>query len=222
MAKISYYTKEGLQKHAYHHATSPLPISYSTLEAQVVDLSDDIAYSCHDIDDGLQSRLFTEDDIASLGIVRKVSDRRNEEYPDAGSYQRVRLLIRYLINEQVTDLVMYSEKLIKEQNIIDLQSVNQCSVRLIDFSKGMLAWKQELRSFLFDNFYRNVQVMKLVGIAEKCLNGLFSAYVNDPSRLPQFYYQKIKREKNPHRIICDYISGMTDRYALDEYTRIIS
>lgn len=215
---LSCETKAGLQKHSYGSPDDIMPISYTMLEAQAVDVADEIAYNCHDIDDGLWSHMFSEDDLERIDLWRAITEKVRLNHPQATHFQFVRLMIRYLIDAQVTDLLTASEKRIHTQKIQTLADVSACTVQLIDFSDEMHQQIKILKQFLFENFYRNERVVKIVDFAEECLSGLFEIFLADPSKMPQHFFNKIKNDGEPvRRIICDYIAGMTDRYAFDQF-----
>ena len=218
---LTYETKCGLLKHQYDSSATDLPVSYSMLEAQIVDAADEIAYSCHDIDDGLCSRLFSEDDLSHNSLWNRLRAKVSEEHPGITHYQYVRLIIRYLVNALVTDLLRESERRLQEFEISTFEDIKKCTVPLIDFSAEMKKERQELSAFLFDNFYRNERVINILDFARECLTGLFKAFLNDPAKMPRHFNEKITiHNEDPHRIICDYIAGMTDRYAYNQYELI--
>ena len=213
-------TKEGLQKHTYLDDMS-LPVSYSTLEAQVVDVADGLAYVSHDLDDGLRSRLFSEKDLKSLKLWKRIGEKIKAEHSGVDTFQRINLFIRYIINEQVTDLLAQSEKRIACFEIETLDDVKNCDKRLISFSDKLHQDQKELRLFLFENFYRNERVTKIIDVAEHSIKELFKYYSNDLSLMPVHFYKKATAKgADPYRIICDYISGMTDRFIIEEYRRL--
>ena len=217
---LTWETKEGLQKHTYSDTDASVPVNYSTLESQIVDVADEIAYNSHDLDDGLRAGLFTENDLHDLRLIRGILDKIKAEHLNINRYQYVHLLIRYLINEQVTDLLKESDRRINDSNIETREDVKAAKVRIIDFSEGMKKKKKEIKEFLYENFYLNPHVIKIVDLAKECLNGLFEIYIKDPSKMPTHFCKKSQVQgEDPYRIICDYVSGMTDRFAYDEYKR---
>lgn len=216
---LTYETREGLMKHTFRGSDTSVPISYATLEAQVVDIADEIAYDSHDLDDGLTARLFEARELNELRIWQQLSERIRCEHPDVTPYQRIRLMIRYFINEQVTDLLKTSESKIAEAKLNSSEDIS-AQGRLIIFSDQLWEDKQAVRAFLHTHFYQNTHVMKIVDMAEECIRGLFTIFSNDPSKMPKHFYNKAKEENRLYRVICDYIAGMTDRYAFDEFRRL--
>jgi dGTPase len=215
---LTWETKDGLQKHNYDSPDDLMPISYTMLEAQAVDVADEIAYNCHDIDDGLWSHMFSEKDLEHIELWQTITEKVRAEHPRITHFQFVRLMIRYLIDAQVTDLLIASEKRIEINQIDSLDDVRNCPVQLIDFSDQMNEQIKALKKFLFQNFYRNERVVKIVDFAEECISGLFNIFLADPSKMPLHFFNKVKKDSEPaQRIVCDYIAGMTDRYAFDQF-----
>ncbi|MBU1862057.1 MAG: deoxyguanosinetriphosphate triphosphohydrolase [Candidatus Omnitrophica bacterium] len=213
-------TKQGLQKHTYRDSDSKVPISHATLEAQLVDIADEIAYDSHDIDDGVRAGLFHEEDLHSLTVWKEIVGRIEDKSYLVNSYQRMRLFTRFLINDQVTDLLDESERRLKRSAIRVLSDITTGKEPIISFSQSMIDKKKELKAFLYKNFYRNTQVMNIVDLAESCIKKLFKYYCKTPETMPVYFYQKVKESKDLHRIVCDYIAGMTDRYAYEKHKNL--
>ena len=221
---LSWETREGINKHTTMFDSSKRlaeldPEASPTLETQVVDIADEIAYDNHDIDDGLTSGLIEEDGLFQLKLWRDASifvKRTKAEIPDKiRKYQ----MIRRLIDTQIEDLIATSEKNIKNANIKTIPDVRRHKKRLITFSENMQKKRKELRAFLLENLYKNFRVIRMSDKARRFIIELFNVYMEKPEQLPPDDQKKIKKSGS-HRVICDYIAGMTDRYALDEYKKL--
>ncbi len=218
---LSFETIEGLKKHTFTTLDKSVPDSYATLEAQVVDFADAVAYDCHDLDDGLNARLLTFEDVAQLKIVRRIITEYKADFEHNNSFYKVRVLIRRLINYLVTDLLLESERRIVEAEIKSVDDLIRITYPLIGFSKEVEVEKNELELFLKKDFYNNTQVVKIIKLAEKCIKGLFNIYIENPNKMPKHFFDKVTKYPNEKfRIVCDYLAGMTDRYVFDEYYRI--
>ncbi len=221
---LSYETRVGLFKHPelvkkaeqsgmgkFHSFLSP------SLESQTVDVADEIAYDNHDIDDGLTSGLIKEEELAKLALWRAVSTKvggKSIKNPDVRKYQ----IIRGLINLEVTDLIRHSVKKIKMHSLRNAAQAMQIDHFLIGFSPELLKKREELRDFLKTRLYRHYRVVRMSDKARRFLRELFEVYLSRPEQLPPGSQRRLKTE-GPHRVICDYLAGMTDRYAQDEYRR---
>ncbi len=217
---LTYETKEGLKKHIYDER-SLVPMSYATLEAQVADVADSIAYDCHDLDDGLNARLFSLNDISGLKIFEIVNGKYGFMEEEGSSFKRIRRLTRHMINEFVTDLLNESECRLKEYNILSVEDIVKADSPVIGFSKHMEEAKLELEKFLYNNFYKNDRVVEIVKTVERLLKWVFFEYYNHPEKLPKHFYNEISLgNESKARVACDYIAGMTDRYVLEEYYKL--
>jgi dGTPase len=189
-----------------------------TLEAQVVDIADEIAYDNHDLDDGITSGLIDENKVSELTLWREANLHIQKEFgilnPKMNKYQ----IIKLLINRLVSDLIEQSGKNIKSFKITNIDSVRNSKVKLISFSKDMNAKRKQLREFLLVNLYRNYRVIRMADKAKRFIKAVFKIYEEKPDALPTDNKIKLKNE-DKHIVICDYIAAMTDRYALDEYKK---
>jgi dGTPase len=221
---LSWETREGIVKHStkfdFKAVVNDLaPDKLPTLETQVVDVADEIAYDNHDLDDGLTSGLINENELNKIPIWNKIKHQIAKKYnnlkPDIFKYQ----IIRSLIDLQVTDIIDESLKNLKEINPQSSQSVRDLPLKIIAFSKNMLEERTPLRDFLLKNLYNHYRVRRMANKAKRFIKELFEVYLDRPEQLPPSDQERIKMEE-PRRVICDYIAGMTDRYALDEYKKL--
>lgn len=221
---LSWEVREGINKHTtMFDKAEPLieldPKASPSLETQVVDASDEIAYDNHDIDDGLTSGLIEEKDLLALTLWKEASSYVKKKCPDINDKIKKYQIIRRLIDVQIEDLVQTSEKNIKNEGIKDGSDVKRCRKRIISFSREMLNKRKEFREFLTKNLYHHFRVMRMADKAKRFIMDLFNVYMEKPGQLPPSDQQKIKKWGG-QRVICDYIAGMTDRYALDEYKKL--
>ena len=190
-----------------------------SIEAQIATISDDIAYNSHDLGDGLRAGFFSLSDIKSLPIVREAFQEVEIKYKSINYKTKCYEIIRYFLNSLVTNVIDESSKrlnLIKGRN---LETLKNEKLKLIDFNKNTKQDLEIIRKYLFENMYRSKEV---IFEREKCsevIVDLFNLYNNDLNLLPSDWQKKIKYSKSesPKRIIGDYISGMTDRFAINQH-----
>jgi len=221
---LSWEVREGINKHSTPYDKSGglpqlEPEKSPTLEAQIVDLADEIAYDNHDLDDGLTSGLIKEEDISGIPLWKKMRARISERYPSMDDHIMKYQMVRSLINEEVTDLINESEKRIKSFGICSCESARSRPERTIAFSDGLLEERKPLKKFLYDNLYMHHKVVRMADKSRRFLRELFNYYISNPSRLPA---AAVPEDSGRYRTVCDYIAGMTDRYALDEYIKLFN
>ena len=205
------YDQPGMQV-ALDPALAPL------LESQVADIADEIAYDNHDLDDGLASGILKEEELASVELWRQAgeaveSDRVSLD-PEVRKYQ----IIRSLINSQITNLITASEKMLLDHGIRSVEDVRKSQKRFIVFDEPMAAERKDLKPFLMKHLYHHYRVVRMSDKAKRFVKDLFEVYLKNPEQLPPTFSGRVLSE-GAHRVICDYLAGMTDRFALDEYKR---
>jgi len=221
---LSYEVREGIIKHTtlFDQPRAVIPFEQKELpllEAQIVDTADEIAYDNHDLDDGLTSGLIDDRDLSKdVALWRNTYKKIESKFPKATRQIKMHQTIRLLINANVTDVLIESEKNIKKFKIKNRQDVRKMPHKLIKFSKEMERKRKPLRKFLFDNLYQHYRVVRMSNKACRFIQELFKVYLDKPGQLPPTTKSRLKKE-DAHRVICDYIAGMTDRYALDEYKK---
>ncbi len=191
-----------------------------TLEAQICNLADEIAYNNHDVDDGLRSGLITSDQLASVSLFARHANDVIKEFPNLPERRRIHETIRRMIDTQVTDLLAESERRIAAADPKTCDDV-RASQPLIAFSSGMNAENREMKAFLRDNLYKHYQVLRMTYKARRIIGDLFAAFMDTPRLLPN-QYQTRDLDEGSARRVADYIAGMTDRYAMKEHRRLFS
>jgi len=190
-----------------------------SLEAQVANLADEIAYNNHDVDDGLRSGLITLEQLAAVPLVAAHLHQVRKAHPDLPERRVVHETVRHMINTLVTDLIRQSERNIDTQRIATLDDVRSAPA-LIAYSAGMDEQQRELKNFLRIHLYRHYRVLRMTTKAQRIISDLFGIFMADSRLLPP-QFQSLA-EHDLARAVADYIAGMTDRYAIREHRRIFA
>ena len=220
---LSWEVLEGMVKHETDYDIAEAkqfnPELRGHLEAQIANLADDLAYTSHDLDDGLRSGMITPnqlDGIALWEIINESIGRRRSETLDSLSRHQI---IRRLINFEVTDLIQSTDRYLRRSNVKTALDVQKLPFNVAGFSEDMYRRNRELKDFLFSNLYRHYRVVRMAAKSEIIVTELFNIYQANPKTLPT-EVQEFIPERGLERTICDYIAGMTDRFAIDEYKRL--
>jgi dGTPase len=197
----------------------PKPIPY--LEAQVVDVADSIAYNHHDLDDGIRSRIFGMDDLEELELWRRACALAPAGYRELPEKIRHLQVTNQIVKVAIRDLITESSRRIEEAAPSSAEEARATDHKLIDFSSDFRPLQLDLQRFLFHRFYRADRVKRMREKAIKFVEALFDAYCTEPERLPPDY-QETASEVGLERAVADYVAGMTDRYAEQEYLTLFS
>ncbi len=224
---LTFETREGILKHCSlpnakllgEIGERFLNKQQATLEAQVADMADAIAYNNHDVDDGLRSGLIELDQLAHVAVFARHLDEVKQRYPQLAGRRVIHETVRRMINTLITDLVAQSTKNIQRVHPSTLNEVRAAPV-LIGFSDSIHTEQLELKHFLRTQLYQHYRVNRMSGKARRIIKALFEAFMDDPKLLPPQYQDKVRQDQA--RTIADYIAGMTDRYAMKEYRRLFS
>ncbi len=220
---LSYEIREGIMKHETDY-DAPTPEDFHPeespfLECQIVNIADEIAYNCHDIDDGLTSGLLIDEQLEGLEIWGSIIGDIKKSYPELPKGMIHRQAVRLLINKLVTSLVVNSLENIRVLGIKDLDDVRSCRKRILAFSEEIEKQNKELKAFLFNKMYRHHRMVRMGDKAKRIIKQLFETYLNDPDQLPPSAF-RCAETTGIKRLITDYIAGMTDRFALQEYKKL--
>jgi dGTPase len=219
---LTWETREGIVKHETTFDSPDLsdysPELHGSLEAQIANIADECAYTSHDLDDGLRSGILIPDDLADLEIWNTLRDAAGWTSGALDELTRHQM-IRAFIGLTVTDILESSRRRIAEQDVHSMEDVQRLSENLIGYSDALLPPLEAMRTRLFEKMYRHYRVMRMALKAERFLTELFNLYVSNPGILAQGILDRTKME-DPYRGVCDYIAGMTDRFALEEYGKL--
>lgn len=227
---LSFETREGIVKHeTVYDRPEPQLIEFRpewkpTLEAQLVNFADEIAYNSHDLDDGLRADIFSWNDLDGIPLWDELNAESRRLHPQIDQRLRRHHVVRLLINAQVTDLVDHAHQLLEEHGIQSLDDVRGANIVFMRFSPKFQARIDPFKRFLYDRMYRHYRLVRMKLKAERMVHALFDAYVAEPRQLAPQYSARVELEgggtAHIRQVVCDYIAGMTDRYAMLEYRKL--
>jgi len=191
-----------------------------SLEAQICNLADEIAYNNHDVDDGLRSGLIVLDQLEAVSLFSRHAQQARDEYPHLTGRRLIHETVRRVIDAQVTDLLMETKRRIADEGVITSKDVEAAPL-LVGFSAEMATENRELKTFLRSKLYRHYQVVRMTTKARRIVKELFEAFAGNAHLLPPPYQESGEQDSLP-RAIADYIAGMTDRYAMKEHRRLFA
>jgi dGTPase len=225
---LCFETREGILKHcSVNNAQAleknePHGVGYRfihrmqpSLEAQLCNLADEIAYNAHDIDDGVRSGLLSLEQLQEVPLFNRYHEQVEQEFPQLQGRRLLYESIRRMLSDQVYDTIQATRSAIDQAQIKNIDQVRQASA-LVQFNSLMKTQSLELKQFLLKNLYRHPQVMSTTDWAKNVVVDLFNHYLNMPQDMPTEY------ASNPElpRAVADYLSGMTDRFASKEHARL--
>ena len=221
---LSYEVRQGIQKHKtpYDQPLADHSDSFVSLEAQIVNLADEITYTAHDVDDAITATILSDSDLVKhVSIWRRFSNEVLSEYANLSEKQYAYLMHSKLITNQIRNVIQTAKEKIQTSGISTLAELQATPKELIIFSNEFKDEINQLRSFLFDNYYSHYDIYRSNKKGQMIIKTLFKALSADFRLIPKDYYQGREDETN-ERIVCDYISGMTDSFALSEYHDLYS
>lgn len=229
---LSYELREGLIKHTSTFdcpapetaegidvnellASGPLP----SVEAQLVSIADRIAYDCHDLEDALGANLIGPPELEGLSLWVDAAAPIHERHPNANIFAIRRPILDALIDRLIYDCTTETQRRLRSNGVTNLDDVRRATDPAVDFSADFLIHVREMEGFLAEKVYRHHRLVRMDAKARRFIERLFAAYVQDPAMLPERFAKRIDSQ-GPHRVICDYIAGMTDRFCQDDYKRL--
>jgi len=220
---LTWEVREGIAKHSTDYDQPEIAAfgdNQPSLEAQIVELADEIAYNNHDLDDGLTSGMLEQEELFGVTIWKTVTDSIKSQMPDVSPTMLKHEGIRRIINMQVSDLIVNIGRKIEEMSISNREDLARAPERVAAFSPEMEEMNRELKTFLRENLYEHYRVTRMAEKAQRILTDLFNAYLEKPRQLPPTTYRKIEKAGSVKRVICDYMAGMTDKFALEEHRKL--
>ncbi len=244
---LTWETLEGLVKHngplidtkgnaVGHHSEKGVPSSiieyseahdlnlglFGSLESQVAALADDIAYNAHDIDDGLRARLFDVIDLGDIPLVGKALADVLKSYPKLQRTKVIHETVRRMIGDMVADAIKTTEKNLKRIHPKTVEDVRKSGETIVNFSPQMQENSRVLKAFLTKRMYRHKDVLAIMTRASRLISNLFDAYMSDAKLLPRDWQEGylFSNESGHARQVCDFIAGMTDRYAIQQHRHL--
>lgn len=187
-----------------------------SLEAQLTNLADEIAYNAHDLDDGVRSGLLTLEQVAAEPLAARFHAQALAEHPKLQGRRLLYETIRRMLSEQVYDVIRHTRAALAEAAPASADAARAAPAPLVRFGSDMRAQSSALKSFLFANLYRHPQVEATMQAARQIVRELFAAYCADPAQMPASFAARAERE----RAVADFIAGMTDRFAISEHERL--
>ena len=221
---LTWELQEGISKHSVDLGNPIMGMkgyNFPSLEAQVADCADGIAYNAHDLDDGITSELLSLQQVRKLALWREHEKALDQKYKNLDFKLKKYQIVRQIINNLITDFRQTTLKNLKANKIQSVDDVRCAKKRMAGFSAPMSKKNVELKKFLHQNLYSHRKVKRMEFKSELCLTGLFKAFTANSALLPESV-QKEGGHDSLQRRICDYISGMTDRYAISEYEKLYS
>ena len=189
----------------------------ASLEAQLASISDDIAYNSHDLEDGLRANLYKIEDLRNIPILSDVINKHKKFIKNKGTELVIRQIIRDIINEMVNDVIINTQKNIKKNKIRNIHDIYNNKNLIVNFSEEMNYFDIKIKSFLKEKMYFSKNVLKKTNTGKKIINSLFIKIKKNPSK---FINKKNHKKYSIERNICDFIAGMTDRYAINLYNSL--
>jgi dGTPase len=225
---LTFEVREGIIKHSHDYSAAKHPEleeyrldERPLLEAQLIDLADEIAYNCADLDDGYESKLLTLPVIRrNLPFFDRFYRQVEKTYPTAMEKLKFNEALKRLLNSLVTDLIEATRARLAAKGITSLRAVRAYPKRLVGLGPRTKKANDKLKSFLYSRLYSHENVNSERKRLTGCIRSLFSFYVKNPESLPPFYFDETKHGP-VHRVVCDYIAGMTDHYLLDRHHQVL-
>jgi dGTPase len=224
---LSFETREGILKHCSRRNARSLGDvgerflrrRQPSLEAQVANLADEIAYNNHDLDDGLRSGLLSVEHLAEIAIFFRHMKQALGEFPHLTGRRLIHETIRRMIDTLVTDLITQTQRNLRARRPTSIEEI-RCAPVIVGFSRPVATMQAELKQFLREHLYRHYRVARMSAKAQRIVRDLFAAFLADPKLMPPEF--QARAADDAPRAIADYVAGMTDRYAILEHRRLFA
>jgi dGTPase len=220
---LTWEVREGILKHETEYDQSIVtdfePLWRPTIEAQIVNFADEIAYTTADLDDGLRSGLIVPEQLVDIEFWRLVIDELEINPGKSFSDMDRHRIIRRLVGKEVSDVIRATGEQLEVHHIKNVEDIRSLPDNIVTHSPEVKRMNRQLKDFLLDNLYTHWRVMRMDLKAKRFISELFEAYTSSPIILPNTVQQLID-QRGLHRTVCDYIAGMTDRFALQEYNKL--
>jgi dGTPase len=220
---LSWEVRESFAQHSKRRHLPELSefadVGRPLLEQQLVDAADSLAYDTHDIDDALSVGLISPDDLQEVEFWQRALERVRRRYPDLKPLQFQPTMIRALIDWQVEDLLEHTQRRLRQHLVRSVDDVRRASELIVGPGPEVDSLKAGLERFLHARVYQHYRVMRMKEKGQRFLRQLFTEYCRAPHQLPERYCDRVP-QWGLQRVVCDYLAGMTDRYAQDEYLRL--
>jgi dGTPase len=223
---LTFEVREGIIKHShdYNAAEHPELAEYlldqrPPLEAQLIDLTDEIGYDTADLDDGYEARLLTLDQIrVRLPVFDRFFREAERTYPQVAEKLKFNEALKGVLNRLASDLIENTQSKLRNSGIRTLAGVRAHPTRIASFSPEVEAERRQIKEFLYENLYYSPSLADEKNDAEQIVSRLFGFWMENPSALPHYYQEKAAEESLP-RVVCDYIAGMTDHFIIEQYEK---
>jgi len=221
---LTFEVREGIVKHSRDYSAAEFPQleeylldQRPPLEAQLIDLTDEIAYSTADLDDGVESRILTREQVRSgVPLFARLYEEVEERYPEAAEKLKFNEALKRVLDRLVSDLIVNSQKLTAQAGVQSVNDVRRFPRRLFEFSPEVDAERRQIKDFLYHNLYFSPVLERDKKQAEQVISEIFAFFIKQPQELPATYQEKARHEPL-HRVVCDYVAGMTDLYILEQH-----
>jgi dGTPase len=223
---LTFEVREGIVKHSRDYSAADFPelAEYlldqrPPLEAQLIDFTDEIAYSTADLDDGVEAKILTREQVReSVPLFARLHAEVEQRYPVAAEKLQFNETLKRVLDRLVSELIVHSRKLIAEAGVDSVEEVRRLPQRLIGFSPQVDEERKQIKEFLYQNVYYSPAQQRDKQQAERVIAEMFAFFMRFPRELPASYQEKTRSEPL-HRIVCDYVAGMTDSYIFEQHRR---
>jgi dGTPase len=219
---LSWEVLEGIVKHESEYDVSDAkefnPDLRGNIETQIANVADELAYTAHDLDDGLRSNMINPTMLSGIELWEILCASVQWKGGELNDLTR-HSMIRRLIGMEIDDVLFNTDKLLRDNSIQSAEDVQKLSFNIVGFSELMHSRNRTLKDFLYSNLYRHYRVQRMSFKAGQILNELFTTYMSEPTILPKHIQDRMEK-RVPERVVCDYIAGMTDRYAIEEHQKL--